>query len=157
MERNLSLWQEISYCGKKFLSVARHFFKMKMSVCDNTFALKNHFFLQETICLTGTFCFILQKTLSCLLTKGREFLPTFRVSLKISWEPGSLAPGEYPTLVPTLWILNVGTVTTLCILNVGTVPKLCILNVGTVPTFSPSELVHLNDLHYLSLQRGPPQ
>ena len=28
----------------------------------------------------------------------REFLPTFRVSLKISWEPGSLAPGEYPTL-----------------------------------------------------------
>ena len=42
----------------------------------------------------------------------------------------------------------------LCILNVGTVTTLCILNVGTVPTFSSSELVHLNDLHYLSLQRG---
>ena len=44
-----------------------------------------------------------------------------------------------------------GTVTTLCILNVGTVPTLCILNVGTVPTCRPSELVHLNDHHYLSL------
>ena len=36
----------------------------------------------------------------------------------------------------------------LCILNVGTVPTLCILNVGTVPMFIPSELVHLNDLHF---------
>ena len=36
----------------------------------------------------------------------------------------------------------------------GTVTTLCILNVGTVPTFSPSELVPLNDLHYLSLRRG---
>ena len=35
---------------------------------------------------------------SCDITKMRKFLPTFRVSLKISWEPGSLAPGEYPTL-----------------------------------------------------------
>ena len=37
------------------------------------------------------------------------------------------------------------------------VPTLCILNVGTVPTLSPSELVHLNDLHYLSLEADPPQ
>ena len=35
------------------------------------------------------------------VTKMRKFLPTFRVSLKISWEPGSLAPGEYPTLLDT--------------------------------------------------------
>ena len=40
--------------------------------------------------------------------------------------------------VPTLCILNVGTVPMLCLLNVGTVPTLCILNVGTVPTFSHS-------------------
>ena len=32
-----------------------------------------------------------------------------------------------------------------------TVTTLCILNVGTVPTCRPSELVHLNDHHYLSL------
>ena len=56
-----------------------------------------------------------------------------------------------------LCILNVGTVPTLCILNIGTVPTLCILNVGTVPTFSPSKLIHLNDLHYFSLKRGTPQ
>ena len=31
--------------------------------------------------------------------KQREMLQKFRVSLKISWEPGSLVPGEYPTLV----------------------------------------------------------
>ena len=30
--------------------------------------------------------------------KQREMLQKFRVSLKISWEPGSLVPGEYPTL-----------------------------------------------------------
>ena len=47
-------------------------------------------------------------------------------------------------------IFNAGTVPMLHILNVGTVPKLCILKEGTVPTFSPSELVHLNDL-----QGGP--
>ena len=41
--------------------------------------------------------------------------------------------------------------------NVGTVPTLCILNIRTVPKFSPSELVHLNDLHYLSLEAGPPE
>ena len=36
----------------------------------------------------------------------REFLPTFRVSLKISWEPGSLAPGEYPTLILTTLVTS---------------------------------------------------
>ena len=30
--------------------------------------------------------------------KQREMLQKFRVSLKISWEPGSLVPGEYPAL-----------------------------------------------------------
>ena len=60
---------------------------------------------------------------------------------------------DYPFVVH----FNVVTVPTLCILNVGTVPTLCILNVGTVPTFSPSELIHLNDLHYLSLRQGTPQ
>ena len=33
----------------------------------------------------------------------------------------------------------------------GTVTMLCISNVGTVPSGRPSELVHLNDHHYLSL------
>ena len=59
--------------------------------------------------------------------------------------------------VPMLCVLYVGTVPTLCILYVGTVPTLCISNVGTVPTFSPSKLVPLFDLHYLSLRSGPPQ
>ena len=31
--------------------------------------------------------------------KQREMLQKFRVSLKISWEPGSLVPCEYPTLI----------------------------------------------------------
>ena len=31
--------------------------------------------------------------------KQREMLQKCRVSLKISWEPVSLVPGEYPTLV----------------------------------------------------------
>ena len=52
----------------------------------------------------------------------------------------------YVGTIPILCILNVGTVPMLCILNVGTVPRLCILNVGTVSLFSPSELVHRNDL-----------
>ena len=47
----------------------------------------------------------------------------------------------YVGTVPTFCILNVGTVPTLCKLNVGTVPTLCIINIGTVSTFSPSELV----------------
>ena len=33
--------------------------------------------------------------------KQREMLKKFLVSLKISWEPGSLVPGEYPTLCHT--------------------------------------------------------
>ena len=37
--------------------------------------------------------------------KQREMLQKFRVSLKISWEPGSLGPGEYPTL--GCWLLSV--------------------------------------------------
>ena len=37
-------------------------------------------------------------------------------------------------LVPTLCLLNVGTVPMLYILNVGTVLMLCILDVGTFPT-----------------------
>ena len=56
-----------------------------------------------------------------------------------------------------MFISNVGTVHTLCILNVGTVPRLFILDVGIVPTISPTEVVHLNDLHYLSLRQGTPQ
>ena len=32
-----------------------------------------------------------------------KFLSIFRGSLNISWEPGSLAPGEYPTLVTILY------------------------------------------------------
>ena len=32
------------------------------------------------------------------VSKQREMLQKFRVSLKILWEPGSLAFGEYPTL-----------------------------------------------------------
>ena len=98
--KKVFLWQEISYCGKKFLSVARHFFLRKMSVCDNTFALENLFFLQESICLTGTFASFCWKHFPVkFVTKMREFLPTFHVSLNISWEPGSLVPREYPTLL----------------------------------------------------------
>ena len=49
--------------------------------------------------VTGNFIFICRKHIPVkFLTKTREFLPTFRGSMKISWEPGSLAPGEYPTL-----------------------------------------------------------
>ena len=36
--------------------------------------------------------------------------------------------------VPTLCILNAGTVLTLYMLCIGTVPRLCILNVGTAHT-----------------------
>ena len=91
--QNIFLWQEISYCGKKFRSVARHFFLRKVSVFDNIFALENLFFLQESICLTGTFCFILQKILSCKICDKNAW-----ISANISCEPGSLAPGEYSTL-----------------------------------------------------------
>ena len=42
--------------------------------------------------------------------------------------------------VPMLYILDVGTVPTLCILYVGTAPTLWILNVRTVPTFSSSHI-----------------
>ena len=60
---------------------------------------ENVFLLQKSIGLAGTFCIIWQEIPSCqVCDKTRKFLPTFRVSLKISWEPGSLAPGEYPTL-----------------------------------------------------------
>ena len=77
---NFLLWQEISFfykkssCGQKFLTVARNFF------------------LWQNISCWGKYMFVI----------AREFLPTFRVSLKILWEPGSLAPGEYPTLAPSL-------------------------------------------------------
>ena len=107
--RNFFLWQEI-------LPVARHLFFRKISDCDIIFAWKscyssqkkvlpltqeNVFLLQKSIGLAGTFCIIWQEIPSCqVCDKMRKFLPTFRVSLKISWEPGSLAPGEYPTLPP---------------------------------------------------------
>ena len=93
MTRNFCLWQEISYCGKKFLSVARHFFLRKMSVCDNTFAPENLFFLQESICLTGTFCLILQKTLSCQICDKNTWISA-NISCELedfvgAWLPGS--------------------------------------------------------------------
>ena len=37
--------------------------------------------------------------------KQREMLQKFRVSLKISWDPGSLVPGEYPTLAPGSYLV----------------------------------------------------
>ena len=40
--------------------------------------------------------------------KQREMLQKFRVSLKISWEPGSLVPGEYPTLAQPQLGLSLG-------------------------------------------------
>ena len=47
----------------------------------------------------GLFASFGRKYLSVkFVTKMPKFLPTFRVCLKISWKPGSLAPGEYPTL-----------------------------------------------------------
>ena len=110
------LWQEIfsfdkkffditkksSFC-KKFHTVSRNFF-----LCDNTFAPENLLFLQESICLTGTFWFILQKTFSCQICDKNAW-----ISANISCEPedfvgawlsGSLAPGEYPTLL--IWHLD---------------------------------------------------
>ena len=65
-----------------FLPVTRKYFLQ--IVCDG----KNFFIRQE-----------IQKYLEVkLATKQRELQQKFRVSLKISWEPGSLVPLEYPTL-----------------------------------------------------------
>ena len=90
------LGQEISYFGKKFLPVTRIFFLwQEISSCDKKFLpfpknllVARNFLLWHNISCWGKYMFVIT----------REFLPTFRVSLKISWEPGSLAPGEYPTL-----------------------------------------------------------
>ena len=55
------------------------------SVCD-----RNTSFIEQEI----------QKYLEVkFVLKQRELLAKFCVRLKISWEPGSLSPGEYPTLV----------------------------------------------------------
>jgi len=115
--RNFFLWQKISFCSKKFLPVARHLLFRKISDCGMIFAWKScysserkilpmtqekFFLLQKSIGLAGTFCIIWQEVPSCqVCDKMHKFLPTFRVSvsIKISWEPGSLAPGEYPTLI----------------------------------------------------------
>ena len=121
--RNFFLWQEISSCGKKFLTVARNFL-----LWQDIFSLENirlwHYFCMKIISLfpkESSSFFLWHKKMSSyyrnalvwqelfasfgrkylrvkFMTKTRKFLPTFRVSLKISWEPGSLAPGEYPTL-----------------------------------------------------------
>ena len=83
MKRNYFLWQLIIYSAKVLLSVTRTYFLHV--VCDR----KNSFIGQE-----------IQKYLEVkFVPKQRELLPKFRVSLKILWESGSLAPREYPTLV----------------------------------------------------------
>ena len=96
MLRKIFLWQEISDHGKKFISMARHFFPRKISVCDTTFTQENLFFLQESICLTGTFCFILKKKnfLSNLWRKCMNFCQHFMCCRRF---PGSLAPWPWLT------------------------------------------------------------
>ena len=42
---------------------------------------------------------------SQICAKQREMLQKFCVGLKISWEHGSLVPGEYPTLISSLIII----------------------------------------------------
>ena len=55
------------------------------------------FLLQKSIGLAGTFCIFGRKYLCVkFVTKTCKFLPTFRVSLKISGKPGSLAPKNIP-------------------------------------------------------------
>ena len=122
---NFQLWQEISFvlpwheissCDKKFLSFTKIFLWQEISSCGKTFLPEENIclspedlflLLQESICLTGTFCFILQKTLSCQICDKNTW-----ISAKIScepedlvgaWLPGSLAPGEYPTLIKWLF------------------------------------------------------
>jgi len=75
--RNFSLWQLITCRVKMFLPLTRKYFLH--IVCDR----KNSFIWQE-----------IWKYLEVKFApKQREFLPKFHVSLKISWEPGSLVPG----------------------------------------------------------------
>ena len=89
------LWQEFFSCDKNFFPVASNFLWQeissfyKKSSCGQKFlSVARNFLLWQNISCWGKYMFLLT----------RELLPTFRVSLKISWEPGSLAPGEYPTL-----------------------------------------------------------
>ena len=111
--RNFFLLQKISSCGKKFLNVARNFFLWQ----DNSSWVKCLFVMILLHQKISSFCrkaFVWQELFASIcrkhfpvkfVTKMREFLPTFRGSLKISWEPGSLAPGEHPTLAAQL-LLN---------------------------------------------------
>ena len=100
LARNFFLWQEFFSCYNKFLPLTRNFFLLQkiflwpeISYCGKKFlTVARNFFLWQNISCWGKYMFVIT----------REFLPTFRVSLKISWEPGSLAPGEYPTLLLTM-------------------------------------------------------
>ena len=119
--RNFFLWQEISSCNKKFLDIIEIFLWQQISYCKKFLTVARNFFLWQDISSWGkclfviillhqkitSFCkkaFVWQELVASFcskhfpVTKTREFLETFRASLKISWEPGSLAPGEYPTL-----------------------------------------------------------
>ena len=103
--RNFLLWQEISSCGKKFLPVARHLFLWKIFVSDIIFCMKiillfpkesssydtrKGLLTTEKHWLGRNFLHHLAGNtfVSSLWEKTHKFLPSFRVSLKISWEPG---------------------------------------------------------------------
>ena len=111
--RNFFMWQEISFCGKKFflwqdISSLEKYLIVTLILHENHVTLpKRKFFLwhknmssyYRKALVRQVLCIIWQEIPSCqVCDKTRKFLPTFRVSLKIPWEPGSLAPGEYPTL-----------------------------------------------------------
>ena len=102
--RNFFLWQEISFCDKKFLPLIRaSFLWQEISSCGNwSFAVPKCLFLwQENIsrmlCVIGRIPSFNRKYWNTFevkfVPKQCELLQKFRGSLKISWEPGSLAPG----------------------------------------------------------------
>ena len=80
--RNFFLWQIIICVARMSLPVTRKYFLHV--VCDRKIS------------------FIRQKRWKYLEVKfepkQRELLQKFRENLKISWEPGSLTPREYPSL-----------------------------------------------------------
>ena len=122
MTRHFFLWREISSCNKKFLlwqeisaldleyrllSVTRNFFLGQLITCSaNMFLPLTRKYFRHIVCDRKN-SFIWQEIRKYLevkfMQKQREFLQKFRVSLKISWEPGSLAPGNIPTCQWPTW------------------------------------------------------
>ena len=87
--RNFFLWQEISSCDKKFLTMAWNSFPwQEVSFCDKYF-----FQCQKISSYEKTFLLLTRNLF--LWQEISSWGMKFCVSLKISWEPGSLAPINY--------------------------------------------------------------